>query len=319
MKNYITRYLRERAGGLKEYRTQIKADRRQQVHLLNWWPGNDAHREWLRRFVLAHCGSKTVDICSLFGPRAVLGWSKADMRVFFSGENLHLPRWSHYADYMLSGPNPFDLGLGFDVFEDDRYLRFPLWIMYLFPPESTPEDIKRICASLRYPVGNSGQKFCSLVSRWDPSGVRGRIYDALSPLGEISCPSQFKHNDDSLVTDFGDNKTEYLKQFRFNVCPENSNAYGYTTEKIFESISAGCIPIYYGSFGQPEPEVLNPNAFLAWKDGEDNTELISLVREMESNRSVYEDFAAQPRLLDGAEEWVIGKFEELGKKISGEN
>jgi len=298
-----------------EYRSQIKADGAGQVRLLNWWPVNDAHREWLRKFVLARCGEKRVDICSLFGPRAVLGWSKADMKIFYSGENLHLPRWSHYADYMLSGPNPFDLGLGFDIFEDELYMRFPLWLMFLFPPESSPEDIRRICQSLRHPSGNSGSKFCALVSRWDPSGVRGRIYEALSPLGEISCPSQFLHNDDSLVAQFGDSKPEYLKQFRFNVCPENSNAYGYTTEKIFESISAGCVPVYYGSCGVPEPDVINTAAVLSWDDGGDNSALVSLVRELESNRRAYDEFAAQPRLVEGAEEWVIGKFEELDRKI----
>ena len=318
MKNFVARYLRERAGGLAAYRAQTRAEGQSgSVRLLNWWPGNDSRREWFRKFVLNRGIGKSVDICSLFGPRSVLGWSKADIRIFFSGENLHLARWSHYADYMLSGPTPFDLGLGFDYFEDEHYLRFPLWLTYMFPPESTEEDIRRICGELRHPSGNSGSKYCSLISRWDPSGVRGRIFEALRPFGEISCPSGFMHNDDSLVGKFGDDKAEYLKQFRFNICPENSNADGYTTEKIFESISAGCIPVYSGSFGRPEPEVLDPEAILTWKDGGDNSDTISIVRELESNRRAYEEFASRPRLVAGAEEWVLGKFEELGKRLDG--
>ena len=41
-------------------------------------------------------------------------------------------------------------------------------------------------------------------------------------------------------------KQEYLKRFIFNICPENTVEEGYTTEKIFQCIEAGCIPIYNG-------------------------------------------------------------------------
>jgi len=301
-----------------EYRRQIRQNGQSDIRLLNWWTEDNTSRLWLKRFleVRGITKGRTVDICSLFGPRRVLGWSDADIRIFFSGENLHLSRWSHFADYMLSGPNPFDLGLGFDYFEDDHYLRFPLWIMYLFPPDATEQDIARICSELRYPQGNTGKKFCSLISRWDPSGVRGSIHEALSPFGHIDCPSAFLHNDDSLITQFQDNKSEYLKQYKFNICPENSNAMGYTTEKIFESISSGCIPIYSGSMGHPEPEIINRDAVLIWKDGGDNSELISTVEHLNSDERAYQEFASQPRLVEGAEEWVIGKFEELERRIS---
>jgi len=318
VKRLITRYLRERAGGLIEFQKQTKSEGEQQIIFLNWWKEDDAHRDWLRRFIQSRglLKNKSVTICSLFGPRSVPGWAQTDVRIFFSGENLHLPRCAHYADYMLSGPNPFDLGLGFDCFEDEHYLRFPLWLTYMFPPESTNDDIIRICNSLRYPIGNSGNKYCSLVSRWDPNGVRGRMYEALSQYGHISCPSDFLHNDDDLKQHFNDNKSSYLRQFRYNICPENSNAIGYTTEKIFECINAGCIPVYYGNFGNPEPGILNHEAILIWNDNGDNHELLSKIHELESNNSSFEAFRSQPRLLPTAEEQIIKMFDALERKIA---
>lgn len=43
-------------------------------------------------------------------------------------------------------------------------------------------------------------------------------------------------------------KWEVLKQYRFSFCYENvGNTPGYLTEKIFDSMVAGCVPIYWGA------------------------------------------------------------------------
>ena len=78
-----------------------------------------------------------------------------------------------------------------------------------------------------------------------------------------------------------------MKQFKFNICPENSRANGYITEKIFEAIISGCIPIYYGG-GTPntneakqsiEPEILNPEAFIFY-NGNNEEEAFAKVKEL---------------------------------------
>lgn len=42
-------------------------------------------------------------------------------------------------------------------------------------------------------------------------------------------------------------KHEILKQYRFNLCIENTNLPYYCTEKIWQAIAAHCLPIYYGN------------------------------------------------------------------------
>lgn len=45
-----------------------------------------------------------------------------------------------------------------------------------------------------------------------------------------------------------EDKIETLKDYRFNICYENtSDAYGYITEKIFDSFQAASIPVYLGA------------------------------------------------------------------------
>lgn len=41
-------------------------------------------------------------------------------------------------------------------------------------------------------------------------------------------------------------KSEILKSYHFNLCFENTNTDYYCTEKIWDSIANGCLPIYYG-------------------------------------------------------------------------
>lgn len=45
-----------------------------------------------------------------------------------------------------------------------------------------------------------------------------------------------------------ENKIELLKKYKFSICYENAkDISGYITEKIFDSLSAGCIPVYWGA------------------------------------------------------------------------
>jgi hypothetical protein len=47
----------------------------------------------------------------------------------------------------------------------------------------------------------------------------------------------------------------------FNICPENTIREGYVTEKVFQAVEAGCIPIYDGP-AEVEPKVLNADRIL---------------------------------------------------------
>ncbi|MBP0008787.1 MULTISPECIES: glycosyltransferase family 10 domain-containing protein [unclassified Roseofilum] len=56
-------------------------------------------------------------------------------------------------------------------------------------------------------------------------------------------------------------KIEILKKYSFNLCFENTNWPYYCTEKIWDSIQGGCLPIYYGD-GNKIYEDFPENSFL---------------------------------------------------------
>ena len=52
---------------------------------------------------------------------------------------------------------------------------------------------------------------------------------------------------DRCAPDWHQTKMDFIKQYLFNLCIENTNYKYYITEKIWDSITAGCLPIYYGT------------------------------------------------------------------------
>ena len=313
----IKKYLKHYDEISMLYNQQCADNFGKQIQLWNWWD-EEKTAYWLQKFIeqqgLLKGSKKTVALCSVFGEREILERVNADVKIFFSGENLHSPRHSQYADYMLSGKKPFNFALGFDEFADERYLRFPLWLTYMFDPVFDKKQIKSRCEQIRYPFSGNKTKFCSLVARADVNGIRTHIYNALNEFDKIDCPSELLHNDDSLKNEFRDDKGAYLMQYKFSICPENSDAYGYCTEKLFDAIAAGCVPVYWG-WKTPEPKILNPRAIIFWDEENNGINAIKQIQSLCSDSQQMKEFIQQPRLLPNAEEEILQMMGKLKSQL----
>ena len=87
------------------------------------------------------------------------------------------------------------------------------------------------------------------------------------------------------------------------------------TEKLFEAIYAGCVPIYHGSDNRPEPNVLNQEAIVFFEMGKENNDAIKLIDELNADKKKYMDFACQKRFITGADEIIWGYYVTLENKI----
>lgn len=103
-------------------------------------------------------------------------------------------------------------------------------------------------------------KNLSLVSS-NPHPLRLSIFKKFKEKNiHVDCPGAVCQN----MKPFGSSqnlKLNFLQDYIFNICPENSYATGYTTEKIFDALNAGCIPIYWGNL-QLDKNILNLNKIL---------------------------------------------------------
>jgi hypothetical protein len=135
----------------------------------------------------------------------------------------------------------------------------------------------------------------------------------VSLLGHIECAGKFNNNTSRLLNEFNNNKIQYLRNFKFNICPENSNSKGYVTEKIFDSLLAGCLPIYWGSEGDVESEILNQNRILKFD---------TLNFELQINRLLQDvnyliEFYLQPIFTPKAAEVIFQRQNQLLQKFKG--
>ncbi len=203
----------------------------------NWWNKQPADEIWFTTF-LRHHGfldryPKTKFVFfSALGNLNILHldtlahpFSHNRERIYFNGENNHHPNFAPYLHNLLNH-KATNLSLGFDYTDDPRYMRFPLWILEMFPPESTEQDIRRICDQLSHQKWDAytRSRFCALVSGNrgpnDPGAQRRtRLVGSLNSIATVDCAGKLLHNTDELKTKYNDNKAEFLKQYKFYICP----------------------------------------------------------------------------------------------------
>lgn len=272
-------------------------------------------------YFIADRMSKTVDkgtiaVFSASSNVEDLRMERAKIKIFLTRENTHVEEssWQKWENCHLWNNAP-TLCLGFDYENHTNYLRFPYWLEGVFGPYATKADISNFVN--KHNISDSAQrkKKCAFICRKDYWGDRAKIADLVESVMPISYPSDFRHNDDDMRGKFKDDKIAYLRQFKFNLCPENTSNKGYVTEKIFEAIQADCVPIYWGNEGYPEPDILNPKA-IVYLDVEHPEDGLALLRKLYEDPKAYEEFTAQPRFLPGAVDKIYAFYERLEKKIS---
>jgi alpha(1,3/1,4) fucosyltransferase len=283
------------------------------ISYYNFWTTQKAKDIWFSKFIehyqLLDRYRGKVNFYSVLGSIERLNKRKKGVNIFYSGENLNAERFSDYR--AVCAEKPFDLSLGFEYLDTEHYMRLPLWLITLFDPTVDYKGVKNRVAQLNSVKEDGRTGFCSLVASHDWNGIRGQIMNALSEIDTISSGGKFRNNTNALNTLYANNKYDFIRQYKFNICPENSNASGYVTEKVFQAIEAGCIPIYWGADNYSEPDILNQEAIIFWKNNGDNKNAISLIKQLNVNKKIYTDFVHQPRLKDGTADVIWSYYLRL--------
>lgn len=300
---------------ISEMRHQLRDQENYSVQFYNCWDQPNEQMYWNQYISSRHLlpDGKKVAIFSVFGDRSIIDKVHADVKIFYSAENLKRINFANYADHALGNPS-IDMAMGFEMFEDPRYIRFPLWMDYVFPASSAAEDIRRICKLLRNPNIKGKDKFCCMIASNSADGLRKEMFEQISQIAKVDSAGKYLHNDDSLQVEYGDNKTVYMQKYALNICPENTSAYGYTTEKVFEAISMGCIPIYWGA-DFADKEVINEDAIIRWNRNDGGQLALRQIQELHDNPKLLQEFLAQPRLLPTAEEYIIDTYAEIERRM----
>lgn len=202
------------------------------MRVLDWWTEDNEQnfydnifiRLLQRKYEVVYSDTPDFVLCGPFGYKHL---EYRGVRIFCTGENVR-PDFN-LVDYAIS----FD----YAVF-GDRHLRTPL----MFLCDDYVEDMQKVLNSRAHLI-KSKIKFCSFIASNNyMTETRDSFFEALCTYKKVDSGGKWKNN----IGVYVDDKIEWLKSYKFNICFENGSSPGYLTEKLFDAFMGGCVPIYWG-------------------------------------------------------------------------
>jgi len=89
----------------------------------------------------------------------------------------------------------------------------------------------------------------------------------------------------------------YLRQCKLNICPETSLIKEYVTEKLWQALYSGCIPVYAcGNTEAPEPGIINPDIFIGFNPNYIDDAVVKEVKLLNENEKLFNSWRGKPIL-----------------------
>ncbi len=124
-----------------------------------------------------------------------------------------------------------------------------------------------------------------------------------------------KQDQSGKYVDWRKEKLETIKEYKFTMAFENEQAYNYVTEKIYQPLLVGSIPIYWGA---PNVHTLfNPKCFVNVNDFDSYEEAIDEIIRIDEDEVYYQTFFKEPAILpdsklaDMSEEKILERINTI--------
>ena len=251
----------------------------------HFWPEFETHVNVHRLYQTIFDGipslaDKDIHIYSVFNyakePKPPKGPN--ELRVSFSGEP--------YQD----DPELYDLNLNMEEDNIEKgIVTFPLfclmghennfWPLYMTPRTYKPKS-----------------RFCAFVVSNGYAEVRNQFFKMLNEYKKVDSCGKALNNCNFRAPDYGDAYMDFLSQYKFMICFENSTRPSYLTEKIQNAWRGGTVPIYWGAV--KSLKWLNSKAFLYLEDSSEESmkRLIEKIIELDNDDEKYMEMFNQPLL-----------------------
>lgn len=196
-----------------------------------------------------------------------------------------------------------DYAIGYDYINyEDRYFRHP---MHLY-----------ISKNLDQNKDYFNRKFCNFIYSNCKHGsgaiIRIDFCKLLSQYKKIDCPGKCLNNMKDVITprdkNWRNGKLPFIRKYKFTIAFENSSCIGHISEKFFDPINNGSIPIYWG-----DPKIsreFNTKAFINCHDFNNFDEVVDFVKYLDNNGKAYLDMLYANPLRDDykKEDHDLSKF-----------
>lgn len=230
---------------------------------------------------------------SVFGSNH-LAYQHPCIKIFYTGENVR-------TDWNLC-----DYGIDFDFLNfGSRHLYFPLFALPECAKDLEGALIKHQCDEK---ILEQKTKFCAfMVTNGGGDPIRGAIFDKLFSYKRVDSGGRWRNNIGGPIgNSFTDPKTSkylWLKDYKFNICFENSSYPGYVTEKLIQAFRAKCVPIYWGDptlcdekYAKHRP-IFNPKAFINVHNFDSLDSVAKEVERLDNDPQAFLAMLKEPMLL----------------------
>lgn len=210
--------------------------------------------------------------------------------LFIIGENWFIP----------DIPTGIHYSMTFEPTKDNNLQAgFPLF----FDKHKTNKDIDKLLKERRLNNFSNKRFACTVISNTMSRGVefRNNLVNIITKYKDIDYGGKWRNNVGGPVSD----KFEFLNNYKFNICCENSQRDVYITEKILDAYLGNTIPIYAG--GNAET-IFNPDSFINLNNKSEE-EIIEIIKEVNENDELYKKMYNTQILLD--ENYFKKKHEEI--------
>ena len=240
------------------------------VKYMDFWPAFkienfDVHKILLEKYEVIFTDQPDYIVFSEFGGQ---NRKYKCVKLFLSIENR--PPNFYATDYAI--------GIHYINGRGDRYFRKPTEVHQL----SAIYSVYNVTQT--YGIDIKNKKFCAFVVS-NPNGeARNKFFQKLSEYKKVDSGGSHLNNIGGSVG----NKKEFLKNYKFNICFENSKTQGYISEKLSDAFEAGTIPIYYGD--DTVLELLNNKSYIHIKAESAFDEKIELIKKIFHKKYQFDQF-----------------------------
>jgi hypothetical protein len=198
-------------------------------------------------------------------------------KIQYSGE----PRLNLLSDYNLTL---------FSDHDNKQVLDLPLFVYYIHGNNFLDQLIHR---PIRTTVPS---KFCCFIVSNGGCKTRNKMFEMLNKYKKVDSYGNFANNMGTRLRHeyWSQEFRDFLSEYKFIICFENSKFGTYSTEKIVNPYLANIIPIYWSS--HHIKNVFNPESMLFLEDEREETftNLVNRVIELDNDDAKYLEYVNRP-------------------------